>query len=143
MANKRSRSRKSANSRTKSRRRKQHGGDLGSNPPSAWGYVAGTVGDGLTQLQNALTLQPGQNLASSQSNNIVPIGAPNAQNAQPMLKPNMTGGRRRRRGSAKGGSWGAVAAQALVPGFLLGAQQVYGRRHGSRKHGSRKHGRKH
>jgi hypothetical protein len=96
------------------------------------------VGNGLTQMQNALTLQPGQNLASSQSNDLVPIGKLNAQNAQPMLRPNMTGGKRRRRGSAKGGSWGAVAAQALVPGFLLGAQQAYGRRHGSRKHG-RKH----
>jgi hypothetical protein len=110
-----------------------------------------TVGDGLKQFQDSLTLQPGQNLASGQSNDLVPIGKMNAQNAQPMLKPNMSGGKgfstgygntwgsksggkRRRNRSAKGGSWEAVAAQALVPGFLLGAQQLYGRRLKSRKH---------
>jgi hypothetical protein len=131
MANKRSRSRKSSNSRTKSRRRKQHGGD------SAWEYVMKTVGDGPQQFTNSLTLQSGQNLSASKSNDIVPIGKINAQDAQPMLKPNMTGGKRR----AKGGSWGAVAAQAFVPGVLLGAQQLYGRsrRNGIRRHGSRRH----
>jgi hypothetical protein len=135
MANKRSRSRKSTNSRTKSRRRRQHGGNAeGPAPPSAWGHVINTFGDGFKQFQDSLTLQPGQNLASSQSNDIVPIGKINAQNAQPMLKPNMSGGKRRRHKSAKGGSWGAVATQALVPGFLLGAQQLYGRRLKSRKH---------
>ena len=169
MANKRSRSRKSSNSRTKSRRRKQHGGTTeGVAPPSAWGHAMNTVGDGWKQFQDSLTLQPGQNLASSHSNDLVPIGKMNAQDAQPMLKPNMSGGtpgaknwsapgakvggtqpntassmsasgakgggKRRRRKSAKGGSWGAVATQALVPGFLLGAQQLYGRRHKSRKH---------
>ena len=172
MANKRSRSRKSSNSRTKSRRRKQCGGNTaGPAPPSAWGHAMNTVGDGWKQFQDSLTLQPGQNLASSQSNDLVPIGKMNAQNAQPMLKPNMSGGKgngggygkpwgssggspaknaaglsapgatnqygsgkRRRRKSAKGGSWEAVAAQALVPGFLLGAQQLYGRRLKSRKH---------
>ena len=132
MANKKSRSRKSSNSRTKSRRRKQHGGNTA--PPSAWGHAMNTFGDGLTQLQNSLTLRAGQNLASSHSNDLVPIKNLNAQDAQPMLRPNMTGGKRRRRKSAKGGSWGAVATQALVPGFLLGAQQLYGRRLKSRKH---------
>jgi hypothetical protein len=131
MAKQKTRSRKASNSRAKSRRYKQRGGELGGNPPSAWGYVAGTVGNGWTQFTNALTLQPGQNLGASQSNDIVPIGKVNAQNAQPMLKPNMSGGKKRK--GAKGGSWGAVAAQALVPGFLLGAQQVYGRRY-SRRH---------
>jgi hypothetical protein len=131
MAKQKTRSRKSSNSRAKSRRYKQRGGELGSNPPSAWGYVAGTVGNGWTQFTNALTLQPGQNLGASQSNDIVPIGKVNAQNAQPMLKPNMSGGKKRR--GAKGGSWGAVATQAIVPGFLLGAQQLYGRRY-SRRH---------
>jgi len=138
MANKRSRSRKSAKSRTKSRRRKQYGGNTqvsNSSSPSAWSYVAGTVGDGLTQMQNSLTIRPGQNLGATQSNDIVPIGKINAQDAQPMLTPTMSGGKRR----AKGGSWGAVAAQAFVPGVLLGAQQLYGRsrRNGIRRHGSR------
>jgi hypothetical protein len=92
-----------------------------------------TVGDGWKQFQDSLTLQPGQNASSSQSNDLVPIGKVNAQNAQPMLKPPMKGGKRRKSKSAKGGSWGAVATQALVPGFLLGAQQLYGRRY-SRRH---------
>jgi hypothetical protein len=133
MVNQKTRSRKSANSRTKSRRYKQRGGTADGPSPSAWSYVSGTVGDGWTQFTNALTLQPGQNASSSNSNDLVPIGKVNAQNAQPMLKPNMSGGKRRRRGSAKGGSWGAVATQAVVPGFLLGAQQLYGRRY-SRRH---------
>jgi len=120
MANKRSRSRKSSNSRTKSRRRKQHGGVA---PPSAWGHVMNNFGDGLKQFQDSLTLQPGQNLASSQSNALNPIGA----NAQ-------SGGKGTKRKGSKGGSWGAVATQALVPGFLFGAQQLYGRRLKSRKH---------
>jgi hypothetical protein len=124
MANKRSRSRKSSNSRTKSRRRKQYGGNTGGTaPPSAWGHAMNTVGDGLKQFQDSLIRQPGQNLVSNQSNDLVPI-----------VKPNMSGGKRHRRKSAKGGSWEAVAAQALVPGFLLGAQQLYGRRLKSRKH---------
>ena len=134
MANQKNRSRKSANSRTKSRRYKQRGGTAdGPAPPSAWGHAMNTVGDGWKQFQDSLTLQPGQNASSSQSNDLVPIGKLNAQNAQPMLKPNMSGGKRRKSKSAKGGSWGAVAAQALVPGFLLGAQQLYGRRY-SRRH---------
>ena len=127
MANKRSRSRKSSNSRTKSRRRKQHGGD------SAWEYVMKTVGSGPQQFTNSLTLQPGQNLSASKSNDIVPVSNLNAQNGQPIYKP-MAGGKRRKSKSAKGGSWGAVAAQALVPGFLLGAQQMYGRRLKTRRH---------
>jgi len=51
----------------------------------------------------------------------------------------MAGGNRRKgkSKSAKGGSWEAVAAQALVPGFLLGAQQLYGRRLKSRRHSRR------
>ena len=50
MANKRTRSRKSSNSRTKSRRRKQHGGTAeGPAPPSAWGHAMNTVGDGWKQ----------------------------------------------------------------------------------------------
>ena len=58
-------------SRKQSSSRRQKGGN------SAWQYVAGQVGDGWTQFQNALTLQPGQNLGTQQSNNIVQIGNKN------------------------------------------------------------------
>ena len=54
-------------------RRGQMGGALAGNPPSAWGWGLGTVGNGWTQFMNSLTLQPGQNLGTIQSNNLVPI----------------------------------------------------------------------
>lgn len=126
----------------KSKNRSQKGGNLSGNPASAWGWVNGTVGNGWNQFMNSLTIQPGANLGSIQSNNLVPIGRVNAQDAQPMLTSNMGGGRRRnkrnsnkrnKRNSNKrsGGSWGAVASQAVVPAILLAAQQTFGK---SRKH---------
>ena len=124
-------------------RRAQRGGDLAGNPASSWGWVNGTVGNGWTQFMNSLTLQPGQNLGTVQSNNIVPVNNINAQDSQPSIGtnlqggiPNSVGGRRRRRKSRgkkskKGGNLLAVANQAIVPGFLLAAQQTFGK---SRKH---------
>jgi hypothetical protein len=119
--------------------RTQKGGDLAGNPASAWGWTLGTVGDGMTQIMNSLTLQPGQNAATAQSNNLVPIGNINASNPSEMLNLKMGGGakRRRKHGSkckrskckrSRGGSWGAVLAQGAVPLTLLGAQQMFGRR---------------
>lgn len=117
------------------------GGALAGNPPSAWGWGMGTLGGGWTQFMNSMTLQPGQNLGTSQSNNIVPVGNVNAQDAQGNIGPNMrgdipgqAGGRRRRRGR-RGGNFGAVLGQAAVPGILLAAQQTYGK---SRKNKSYK-----
>jgi hypothetical protein len=130
----------------RSKSRSQKGGDLGGNPASAWGWGLGTVGGGWTQFMNSLTLQPGQNLAASQSNNIVPVGNPNAQTSQPGIGPNLTGAvpqgggkrRRHRRSVKRGGDIGAVISQAAVPGVLLVAQNMYGRR--TRKHrASRRH----
>ena len=122
----------------------QHGGELAGNPPSSWGWGLGTAGNGWTQFMNSLTLQPGANLGTIQSNNLVPVGNINAQNAQGNIGPNMTGdipkggGRRRRRAKSmsnnatrRGGSWEVVASQAAVPGILLAAQQTFGK---SRKH---------
>jgi hypothetical protein len=93
MANKsrQKRTRTNSKTKTKTRRRSQRGGDLAGNPPSAWGYTLGTLGDGWTQFMNSLTLQPGQNLGATQSNNIVPVGGVNAQNSQPSIGPNMQG----------------------------------------------------
>lgn len=142
MAKNRSHRRRSS-SKSKTMRRSQRGGDLAGNPPSSWGWVNGTVGNGWTQFMNSLTLQPGQNLGTSQSNNIVPVGNINAQDAQPGVGTNLKNGipstsgggiRKRRKGrsrSKKGGNLLAVANQAIVPGFLLAAQQSFGR---SRKH---------
>ena len=135
----------------RSKVRSQKGGDLGGNPASSWGWGLGTVGSGWTQFMNSLSLQPGQNLGAIQSNNLVPIGNVNAQTSQPSIGPNLTGavpsnsvggGKRRRhkhRRSVKhGGDIGAVISQAAVPGVLLVAQNMYGKR--TRKHRpSRRH----
>jgi hypothetical protein len=58
----------------KSKRHRQRGGELAGNPPSAWGWGLGTMGDGWTQFMDSLTLQSNQNGNMNQSNNIVPVG---------------------------------------------------------------------
>jgi hypothetical protein len=142
------RRRPSSKSRTM---RRQRGGDLAGNPPSSWGWVNGTVGNGWTQFMNSLTLQPGQNLGTVQSNNIVPVNNINAQDAQPGVGsnlqagiPNSVGGKRRRRNKSKakrGGSWGAILNQATVPGILLAAQQTFGKTRNNKRN-SRYHRRR-
>ena len=107
---------------------------------SGWQYVFDQVGDGWTQFQNSLTLQPGQNLGSMQTNDIEPIGKPNFQNyqgeptAQNLSLIQSAGRRRRRRKTKRGGNWGMVAEQAAAPLALLAMQNTY-KRKGSRKSG--------
>jgi len=98
----------------------------GNNSPSGWSYVYNTVGNGWTQFQNALTLQPGQNLGSIQSNDIEPINNINAQNTesfptQKELSLIQKAGKKHK----KGGNWGAVLGQAAAPIALIGAQHLY------------------
>lgn len=124
---------------TKHRSRKQRGG----NSPSGWGYVYNTVGNGWTQFQNALTLQPGDNAVTQQSNNIEPVGNPNFGNtaydpSKTDLNLIQSAGRRRHRRmkrsrSRKGGNWGEVASRAIVPFALLGLQNRFSKRRRSRK----------
>jgi hypothetical protein len=130
-------------SHSKARTMRQKGGALSGNPASSWGWGMGTLGGGWNQFVNALSIQPGENLGTIQSNAIVPNGNLNAQNAQGNIGPNMTGnipgqagGKRRRQRRSRGGNFGAVLSQAAVPGILLAAQQSYGktRRRKSRKH---------
>ena len=133
-----------AHSKSRTMRSSQRGGDLGGNPPSAWGWGMGTLGNGWTQFMNSLTLQPGQNLGSMQSNNIVPVGGVNAQNNQPSVGPNMQGGipaqaggkkRKNRKSRGKrGGNLLAVAQQAAVPVALIAMNNVYGKRSRRRRH---------
>jgi hypothetical protein len=125
-------------SHSKSRTMRLKGGALAGNPASSWGWGLGTLGNGWTQFTNALTLQPGQNLASSQSNNIVPVGGLNAQNSQHGIGPDMkgaipssVGGRRRRRRSKRGGN---IFAQAAVPVALIAMNNALGSRRRTRKH---------
>lgn len=113
------------------RNKKQSGG-----ADSGWSYVLGQVGDGWTQFQNALTLQPGQNQGTMRSNDIEPIGKPNFQDHQSMPTPKdlsliQSAGKRRRNGRKRsrcGGNWSMIAKQAATPLALLGMQQTYKKR---------------
>lgn len=90
-------------SKSKTARRGQSGGNLAGYPPSAWGWVNGTLGNGWTQFMNSLTLQPGQNIATQSGNLSEPVNNPNAMNQQGMIGSNLkgdmpqTGGRRRKK----------------------------------------------
>ena len=130
--------------KSKTMRRGQYGGELSGNPPSSWGWGMGTLGNGWTQFTNSLTLQPGQNIAATQSNNLVPVGNLNAQTSQGNIGPNMSGdipaqagGKRRRhrrshkRTLKRGGN---VLSQAIVPGALILMNNALGSRSRSRKH---------
>lgn len=135
-------SRSQSNSRTM--RRGQHGGNLAGNPPSAWGWGLGTLGNGWTQFMNSLTLQPGQNLGAIQSNTSVPIGNLNAQTYQGNIGANMggdipqSGGKKHRRNrrhrsrGKRGGNLLPVLEQAAVPGALFIMNNAMGKR--SRRH---------
>jgi len=133
--------RRRSHSKSRTMRRGQHGGSLAGNPASAWGWGLGTAGGGWTQFMNSLTLQPGQNIATQQSTQLVPVNNVNADNTQGMigtnLKGDMSGGKKRRhkrsskrsskRGSRRGGDWGAVASQAALPAALVAMNQVFGK----------------
>ena len=109
MANKRSSHKRRSHSKSKTM--KQHGGDLGGNPPSAWGYMLGTVGNGPQQFYNTFIR------STTQSNDILPLGGASSS-SQPSIGANLTGGKIRRQ-SKRGGNLGAVLAQSAVPGTLF------------------------
>ena len=135
--------RRISHSKPRTMRRAQRGGDLAGNPPSSWGWGLGTAGNGWSQFMNSLTLQPGANMGTVQSNVLVPVGSINANNAQGMIGSDLKGdipqaGGKHRRRAKRGGAWEAIIGQAAVPGVLLAVQQTFGKR--SRSHGrSRKH----
>ena len=133
--------RRRSHSKSRTMRRGQRGGSLAGNPASAWGWGLGTAGGGWTQFMNSLTLQPGQNIATQQSTQLVPVNNINADNTQGMIGTNLkgditgsqSGGKKRRhkrsakRGSRRGGNWGAVLSQAAVPGALIAMNQTFGK----------------
>lgn len=135
---------KRTHSKSRTMRHGQQGGTLASNPPSAWGWGLGTVGNGWTQFMNSLALQPGQNLGTVQSNNLVPIGGVNAQDSQGMIGPNIkgdipqAGGKRRRyrkSRATRGGNFMFAAEQAAVPIALIAMNNTLkkGRSHSRRR----------
>jgi hypothetical protein len=142
----------------KSKRNRQRGGELAGNPPSAWGWGLGTMGDGWTQFMDSLTLQSNQNGNMNQSNNIVPVGNASIQSkvggrkrkhrggnndasmsnsgSMPMSVPvdvsvsalSSTGGKKR------GKRGGNVLAQAIVPGALILMNNALGKFSRKRHH---------
>ena len=122
---------KRGNKRTASRKRK---GGVVDNAGSAWNSVGETVGNGNQQWDNVFVRggpfgNQVQNLDGSQPsvvpNNLTPMngGKRNKSKKNRSSRKN----RSSKRGK-KGGFWGQVINQALVPFGLLAAQQRYGKR---------------
>ena len=104
--------------------RRQRGGNVGSYPPSAWGFTMGTLGNGWTQFMNSLSVQPG---GVNQGNQLVPVNGTQSG-----------GKRRRRRGGKKGGNMLAVAEQAAVPLALFAMNNSLGSRRNRSNNKSRR-----
>jgi hypothetical protein len=128
-------------------KRQRHQTQSGGMGATEW--VNNLLGNGWQQFQNSLMTQPGSNLGSVQSNQIVPNDGSKGVNINDpknvMPNPNgspQNGGKTRRKGrkgrGKKGGMLGvgAVIEQAVVPFGLFGLQQSYGksrRHHGSKR----------
>ena len=82
----------------------------GNGGPSGWSYVSGLVGN--------LDQQYNNTLVGNGSGNQLVVGTQKVQ---------MTGGRHHRR-NRRGGYFGPVISDAIVPLGLLAAQQTYGKR---------------
>lgn len=135
-------SRKSRKSRRVTRHRR--GG------ASAAENMLAVVGPPAVQFANSLGLNSAENWATSRSLTSVPVYDININNpasqvpTDPQLALIQSAGRRRRprgkgRKGKRGGSFGSIIGQAVVPFSLLAAQQYYGTRRGKRgKKGSRK-----
>ena len=121
------------------RRRRQRGGSEQAQvpPPPAYtdgaSYVGANYGDGNTQWNNVF----GPQSTSTMGNEIVNLNHPQ------MVQANVPqGGGRRRRGTRRGrrgGFFGNVISQAIVPFGLLALQNKYSRRLRHKRGGTRKH----
>ena len=123
-------------SRRHSRSRKMRGG----NYTSASTYGSYVNGSGDSQFARTFDLsgpyadRVGSEYVGAQGQWSQQPGTPNAQN----LALVQSAGRRKGKRSRRGGFWGEVINQAVVPFALLGMQQTYRRKKGGRK-GTRKH----
>ena len=97
----------------KSKRHRQRGGELAGNPPSAWGWGLGTMGDGWTQFMDSLTLQSNQNGNMNQSNNIVPVGNASIQSK--------VGGRKRKHRGGNNHASMSGSMSGSMPGPMSGS----------------------
>jgi len=117
--------------------RKHRGGSSAPNPSSyssASSYGMAVNGSGDSQF-NRVFSQNGMD-SRFQSNTIVGVQGQNL--GLPPTVAQRAGGKRR---SKKGGFWGQVINQAVVPFGILGLQQTYRRKHhsGGKTHRRRKH----
>ncbi len=117
--------RASQKGQSKSKSKSQKGGNQGAYPDSAWGFQLNNVGDAWSQFTRVMS-------SPNTSNVITPA---NSAPAAPAAPASQMGGKRRSKRSKKGGYWGAVLEQAIVPLTLLGLQQTVGTR---RNHGARR-----
>ena len=129
--------RKSSHRRKSHRHGRKHRGGSAPNPSSyssasTYGMVVNGTGD--SQF-NRVFSQSGMD-GRFQSNSIV--GAQGQNLGLPPTVAQRAGGRRR---SKKGGFWGQVINQAVVPFGILGLQQTYRRKnhHGGKTHRRRRH----
>ncbi len=119
--------------RHRSHRRRYRGGG------GADTYELGVVGNGQTQFNNTFRINPNDTIVGKQSNVIRDVNNPSL-GVQPLgvnfNSPLLKGGRRRRHHrSRRGGYWGEVINQAVVPFALLAAQNRFSKkRRGSRRH---------
>jgi hypothetical protein len=114
--------------RSRTRSRGQQGGN--AYPPSAWGNVLETAGNGWTQFMNTFSLNNSINNSinnSSQSLNSNGLVLKDTSRSGINVKP-MAGGRRRKTRSRRGGNIGPVLNQAAVPLALLAMNQYAKRR---------------
>ena len=129
--------RKSSHRRKSHRHGRKHRGGSAPNPSSyssasSYGMVVNGTGD--SQF-NRVFSQSGMD-SKFQSNTIV--GAQGQNLGLPPTVAQRAGGRRR---SKKGGFWGQVINQAVVPFGILGLQQTYRRKNhrGGKTHRRRRH----
>ncbi len=126
--------------RKSNRRRNRHGGNSAASASSysdGSSYMMATVGDGPTQYDNVFMSDKSN--GSGNSNTIVGLqgqraGRGRKGGSQKGGRGLKGGSHKRRTKKSKGGYWGQVISQAIVPFSLLGLQQRYGRkRSGSTK----------
>ena len=116
-------------SRKRSHGRRKRGGFTGAANPSTYSDAASFA---MKTLGNTNT----------QYNNVFGMGAKYHPNAVQGLQGQIAGKRSCKR--RKGGMWGQVINQAVVPFGILGLQQTYGRkRHGGASRTRRLHHRRH
>jgi len=123
----RSRARSASMALAGGRRRKRRGGSCGAG--SAWQYGMEQYGPGATAYNRVFDAGAGPTpygnavISTSGAGSVIPA----SNSSSGMMK----GGRKRTR---RGGYWGQVISNALVPFGLWAAQNRYSRRKGSRRH---------